>query len=163
MSVYLSTKTDILAVLSAAAGVTLVDADLTLGPVTPTVVGDNTPANSKMIVWISPSNASYKGGRQVFFDRLNLADCSKIPQWPQDTFPVGTSVYSMFASLKSSLGINFDTSDLVETFVTVDTGVYSVMLQAKSDSLGWIGQYKFILPTPPQLSTAFNNNILQWS
>lgn len=163
MSVYLESKADIIAAFLKKTGLSIPAADLILS--TP-AVNDN-PAftqNTKIRISIAPTNASYQGSEIFYYNRLPLPN---LASYPAPDYPpvadVGTSVYSMLPAIKSSMGLDFTTSDLEETFATSTNGNGFVLLKAKLGSHGWLGEYNLPLGVKPLLSTIFATDYINWS
>jgi hypothetical protein len=72
-------------------------------------------------------------------------------------------VYALLQKLRNSFGIFFSEADLEETFV-VDDGAYGkVLLKAKADSIGWVGEYTLSLAGKIPLADLFKTSSINWS
>lgn len=87
------------------------------------------------------ASTGYEGYVDILYNRLDLSLLAKIPGLlfrVQQT----TTLYAELAKIQADTGIQFTTDDLEDQTITVQAGVseVSVLLKAKTNSLGWIGQ-----------------------
>lgn len=163
MSIYNDSRLDVLAWFNKKAGTKFSLADVIFSkPVVNTDAGAT--LNSKIRVTMARTAAGYKGTVVVAYNRLNLAN---IANYPTPKYPpqasVGTSVYDLLQKLRNSYGIYLTRDDLEETFVTDDGAYGRVLLKAKADSVGWVGQYTLVLSSKIPLIDLFKTTSINWS
>jgi hypothetical protein len=162
MSVYLESKADLLLAFQKKTGLSFTLADLIFSK---PAVNDN-PAftqNTKVRISIVPTHATHQGSEIFYFNRLAL---SQLASYPAPDYPpvaiTGVSVYTLLQAIKSAMGLSFTTDDLVETFVQGEAPNQTVLLKAKTTSLGWTGEFTLPLGAPPLLSTLFSKDTIDW-
>lgn len=163
MSVYNTSEDDLVGLFNKKTTLAVVRSDLIFG--VPEVNLDSSKArNTKIRIAIRMDHPSLAGAEDFYIDRLDLSRLSSYPApgYPPIS-PVGTSVYSMLGKIKSSMGLDFTTADLVETFVTEGGEAGYILLKAKPTSLGWIGEFNLPLGSKPLLSSLFVRDYILWS
>ena len=159
MSLYQKSQGDLAAILTAAAGVTIAPTDFTVVGVRATVAEDNSSFNTKLALQAT-TTGSYQGQTYVFYDRLDLGSLPNFNPYKLSV-AAGVNVYDMLSTLRNQYGIRFTTDDLVN-HATVDNGdgTYSLLLEAKSTSIGWFGSGTVLFAGQPNLATAFMTTTL---
>ena len=162
MSIYSTSKADLLDLVKQLTSVTFLDSDLIFSP--PKVNADVTKVeNTQIRMTIAASNASFEGSDVLFYNRLDLA---RLANYPAPDYPplsqTGTSVYTLLPAIKSSMGLDFTTDDLVETIVTNPGTGEVILLKAKPTSLGWVGEFTLPLGVKPLLSSIFVSDTINW-
>lgn len=163
MSIYNDSRLDVLAWFNKKAGTKFALSDVIFSkPIVNTDVGAT--LNSKIRVTMARTTASYKGTVVVAYNRLNLANIANYPtpKYPPQA-PLGTSVYDLLQKLRNSYGIYLTQDDLEETFVTDDGAYGRVLLKAKADSVGWVGEYTLVLSSKIPLIDLFKTTSINWS
>lgn len=163
MSIYLESEVDLLNWVSVKAGATLLAKDVVFSK---PFVNDN-PANTKntkIRMTMLQSSTTYKGSHVLYYDRLNLSGLANfpVPDYPPIS-SVGESVYTLLQKIRNSMGVVFTERDLVETFVEDDGEAGRILLKAKPDSVGWIGEYYLELAPKPPLAGLFKSDKINWS
>lgn len=155
----LSSVSGLMAGLSSAAGVTLDAANFEFSLPKPSVPEDNTVRNTKIMTMASEAGI-YKGSRVIYYDRLNLADMVNF-EFTQAVLPNNTGVHAMLRSIMAMTGLSFTEDDLVNHVSEPDgNGGVQVLLEAKPESIGWTGSFLLVGVNYPDISTAFDSNIL---
>lgn len=154
MSVFLDPVKNIADLISAQTGYVVTEAHLSLG--VPSAIAES--KNTAVLVTMNPG-APVTGSKQIKYDRLNLADLSFFKMAPL-TVNEGESLHDILARLHKSTGITFTASDLEDTVPEQVGGKLVIKLDAKSGSIGWIGEFNYPCASLPDISTAFNGNIL---
>lgn len=163
MSIYNDSRLDLVAWINKKAGTKFGLADVILSkPVVNSDAGATT--NSKIRVTIHRTTASWKGTVVLGYNRLTLAN---IANYPRPKYPpraaLGSSVYDLLPKLRNTYGIYLTSDDLEETFVE-DNGAFGrVLLKAKADSVGWIGEYMLVLADKVPLADLFRTKSINWS
>lgn len=159
MSLYQNSQDDLSAILSAAAGMTIASGDYTVAAVRATVAGDNTTFNTKAAI-SALGSGNYTGNTTVFYNRLDLGALTNFSPYLQTAAP-GVSVYTLLTTLLNQYGIRFTTDDLVDHSTTDNgDGTVSLVLEAKSTSLGWINSVTVKFASSPGLSSLFISTTL---
>lgn len=163
MSIYLVSEVDLLNWVSKKAGQKLTATDVDIS--TPVVNTDpEHPENSKIRVTVKRTHATLKGSEVVWYNRLDL---SVLANYPKPDYPpvgsLGASVYSLLTLIRNSMGIEFTTRDLEETFVEPNGARGKLLLKAKSTSVGWVGEHYLELADKPSLATLFTSDKIFWS
>jgi hypothetical protein len=163
MSIYIDARLDVLAWVNRKAGTKLGINDVIFSkPIVNPDVGAT--KNSKIRLTMRPEAAGFKGTVVLSYDRLSLAN---LANYPKPKYPpqasVGASVYTLLTKLRSSYGVWLTQDDLEETFVT-DNGAYGqVILKAKAESVGWVGEYVLVLSDKVPLAALFKTVSINWS
>jgi len=135
---------DVLLALNAANSTAFTPNDFTYGApqvLTGTWQGQLTTLNTGLRI-TAKAGGAYQGSRPIAYDRLNLASltAANLPGFKCAAYNI-TSVHSLLPMLAYWTGIQFTTDDLEDNALT-DNGdnTQTAILQAKTGSLGWIGQ-----------------------
>jgi len=164
MSVYTESRADVIDLFLKKTGLSIPTADLIVSR--PKVNDDpaRPTTNTQVKFTVADTNASYSGSEVFHYNRLDLA---RLANYPAPDYPpitnVGVSVYALLTQIKNAMGLSFTPDDLVETFVTGTEGNTSILLKAKTTSLGWIGEFNLPLGVPPLLSSIFVKDFVLWS
>jgi hypothetical protein len=162
MSIYLTSKQDVLAYLSVAAGVTVAAADVTLGVPRATTSGEQTTynANTRITVEFTPSSTVGTGKRVVWYNRIDLSEFTFVNKKGNKAVD-GTNTAGMLPFLKKISGIPFGADDLVDHTATANSdGTITFQMEAKSDSYGWIGNVTIDFSDSILINNAFVDNTL---
>lgn len=152
-------KDDLAALLSDRAGVTFTSAQLSFTKPKPTAQGESS-YNTKVQVTVLDTVAGYTGSVVLYYDRLDLGSFA-MPWALYLTFmaAIDAPVSTLLDKVRDTLGAVFTTDDLEETQVTDDgSGNLSLLLKAKTTSLGWTGQFTLPLKSFPNIATAFSGD-----
>lgn len=163
MSIYLVSEDDLFNWVSKKAGRKLTANELIISP--PIVNPDvDHPENSKIRVTVKREVADLTGSEVLWYNRLDLA---VLANYPHPDYPpvgaLGASVYSLLTLIRNSMGIEFTTRDLEETFVEPNGARGKLLLKAKPTSVGWIGEHYLELAEKPSLATLFTSDKIFWS
>lgn len=156
MSIYQKPLDDLALLLSTAAGVAITSSHFTIrGFKAVTDPSYNTKVNV-----LFNATAPIAGDKTFMYNRLSLAsliNLNTMRATRRSVTPVGqgVSVYTLFPELRDTLGIQFDTNELEETFAADDGVGISIKLKAKTTSLGWVGEYIQTFSYNPNIATAF--------
>lgn len=157
MSIYQTPSDDLALLISAAVGTSVPSTHYTITGLIPTPAGESTYNTKIRVKFVSPS--IYSGEKTLYYDRLNLADIGNLHPFTDGRIKSqagpGTSLYILFQNLRDSLGIQFDTNELEETFGVDDGAGISFVLKAKPKALGWVGTHTQKFSYYPNIVNAF--------
>lgn len=164
MSIYQASKDDLAALLTTASGVPITSSQFDIILMRPTVAADNSVFNTRIRVNFN-STATLAGAKDFFFDRLNLADLPKLNYFTSATryravVGVGLALTSILTIIRDNTGAVFTSADLEDQTTTGDSSGVSVILRAKSTSVGWYGECVANFSLPPSISTVFTTDVL---
>lgn len=160
MSLVQTPLNDLTSAINTLAGVNLTGVYDIVGLV-PTQVGES-DLNTKLAIRAKATDATYRGEQVLYYDRLNLNDLVHLqPYMFKVGMPIGANLYDNLDRVLKQTGLRF-TADDVEDAVTQEEGndIVSVMLVAKSGSLGYVGSYKLLMADIPHISEAFYSSRL---
>lgn len=141
MGLYAEPLVAILDAIKTLNDVELVADEYIYGPPTP-VTEDAKATNTSMLISAGGSTTPYDGSVTIRYRRLPL---SELLQLVPSTIKANgiTSTTDLAVRLNEAYGTNFTGADIVNTAVTLVDGEGPVTLEAKPDSLGWIGSVTF--------------------
>lgn len=149
MSYMTPSLVDVLSAINTANSTAYTTNDITFGKpeaLAGTWKGQVTTRNTGIRV-SAKAGGAYQGGRDLTYDRLNLASltATNLAGFKCSAYNV-TDVHSLLPMLKYWTGIQFGTDDL-ENSPLVDNGdtTKTATLTAKVDSLGWIGSATLVV------------------
>lgn len=161
MSIFVTSATDLVALINTAGGVAFPLADITFGkPRTPTAAevtkyGKNTAVDFK----VADTSTIATGFTTVFYDRLDLKGLENF-DLTGCSISSGIGIAGWLPILIGYLNIPFSQSNLVDTTSSAVDGKVVVSVQAVPASLGWFGTGTLKFENTPDISTAFNSNQL---
>lgn len=112
-------------------------------PVTPPQ-GSSASYNTQVTVAANTVAAAYQGEYEFYYNRLLLEDLASMVDLKIHA-PDATTTYDVIGPLNRRFGTNFTEADLEDHPFVDMGGFFEVLLEAKSDSLGWIGQATLIV------------------
>lgn len=163
MSMYQEGRADIVSYVNKKGGTTFTVSDFVFS--VPQAQAQGAAKNTKVRLTLIPTHATFKGSLVFDYNRLDLAGMSNIPR---PAFPpvgtIGQSVYTLLQKIRNSYGVLLTQDDIEDTLIQDDGEAGRVLLKAKPNSYGWIGEYTLILAYKPALSTLFTRGTtVNWS
>lgn len=161
MSIYVTSATDLVALINAQAGVTFALADLTFAkPRAPTAdeltkYGKNSAVDFK----VNDSSTIATGFTTVFYDRLDFKGLENY-DLTTCSIPANVGVATWLPMVISYLNVPLTAANIVDTPSATVGNNTVVTLTATAASLGWIGTGSLKFASIPDISTAFNSNQL---
>lgn len=149
MAIYQPSKDVLLAAINAQNSLTIKATDIVYSApkdIRGTDQETTTQRNTLVKVSSAPVGSTWTGKKNVFYNRLNLADLITLIG---DTLQVGAvaTVYDALIGLNNRYGFAFEQADLQNTEIhwEPDGATGNVELIALEDSLGWVGSVTFKL------------------
>lgn len=161
MSIYQSIKDDIALVLTSTTGLTVTAAHFDIVKFRPSTAQESA-RNTKVYLRFTTA-APIRSEGSAYYDRLNINGLRKLRNpniAPQTAIEIGVSSYNVLTALRNEYGVVFTTADLEETFAVLSGEEVQILIKAKSDSMGWLGEDTFTFPQVPKLESAFSNTTL---
>lgn len=161
MSIFVTSATDLVALINTAGGVAFPVADITFAkPRTPTAdevtkYGKNTAVDFK----VADTSTIATGFTTVFYDRLDLKGLENF-DLTGCSVSSGLGISGWLPIVVGYFNIPFTQSSLVDTTSSTVNGKVVVSIQATTSSLGWFGTGTLKFEDTPDISTAFNSNQL---
>lgn len=160
MSIYQVSKDDLASMVSTLVGSTITSSQFSIDVIRASKPADNTTKNTKAHFVLNDTNATYRGSTSFFYDRLDLSILANFSPFSPNGIRnapvyIGQNVYDILASIRDAVGIQFDTTDLVNNQVYQGDYGAEVVLQAQPDSLGWTGSYTLRMSGYPNIINAF--------
>lgn len=152
-------KDDLVALLNERAGTAFTSAQVTFTNPKPTASNESV-LNTKVRVTVLDTTPNYTGSVVLYYDRLNLASFD-LPWALYLSFMavVDAPLSTLLDKVRDTLGVVFTMDDLEESQVKDDgNGNLSLLLKAKTTSLGWTGQFTLPLKAFPNIATAFSGD-----
>lgn len=157
-SMYLSPAADIDALIALLAGVSLTGQyTVTSGP-TATTEDDDTERNTKLTITMSPSS-TYQGAKQFFYDRLDIGYLATITPYVL-MLGVDIDIVAALPQIQAQYGVTFTSADLVDHSSVTAGANTTLLVEAESTSLGFVGSATLTFKGLPNISTVFNSTIL---
>lgn len=161
MSIYVSSKADLVAMVNVATGQTFVEADLILGKPRAATAAEITTygKNTALPVNSSPTNTKSVGASVIFYDRLDLKSLENI-DLTSSACPDGVALAAWLPVVIGYLNIPFAVAHLVEHSSVMVNGKVNVQLEAIAASHGWFGSATLKFGGYADITTAFNGDTL---
>lgn len=163
MSIYVSSQTDLAAMMSVAAGVVIAASDLTFGTPHATTTAEKTQygSNTKISVAFKTDSTVGVGSRTLYYDRLDLAPL-QLANLHGAKVSAGANLAAMIPVIRNYTGAVVDANDLQEASTTSNetTGAVEFVMTAKSTSIGWFGTGTLKFDGPAPIASAFADDKL---
>lgn len=158
MSIYQKSKDDLALAISASMGKVIIASHFNILGIRPTPAGQS-ERNTKIAIEMSTTSA-YTGRKIFYYDRLDLANFAKLRSFPpggQSRLRVGRDLnaHDILDTIRDALGVNFNVLDIENNTTIAYPGGTSLLLKAKPESLGWVGEYTLKFKDIPDISEAF--------
>lgn len=166
MAIYQPSKNVLLDAINAQNSLTIKLTDIVFSApkdIRGTEKGTTTGKNTQIKVSAAPVGSTWSGKKNVYYNRLSLAD---LPVLLGTTIAIGASMESIhpaLTGLNNRYGFVFDTDDLEDSEIewNPDGLTGTVLLKAKADSLGWVGQQQFsVVKGDESLESSVTTNVL---
>jgi hypothetical protein len=161
MTIFARSKGDLATMLSVATGVSFVEADLIYGTPRTTTSEEVTKYNRNTVIALTvvPGSSKAKGTAVVYYDRTDLAPLVDF-NLRGTLIDQGVAFGTWLSQLINLINVKFEATELVpHDSVSVD-GSTGLQLEAKPDSIGWIGNAMVKIGGYPDISTVFNSDKL---
>lgn len=160
MSIYQVSKDDIALMISAKVGATITASQFSVIGLRASKAGDVTTKNSKLHFLLNDTQVTYRGEASLYYDRLDLSILANFSPFSVNGIRnapvyIGQNVYDVLDSIRDAVGIQFDTTDLVNNQVYQGDYGAEVVLQAQPTSIGWTGSYTLRMSGYPNIINAF--------
>lgn len=161
MSIYVSSKADLVAMVNVATGQTFVEADLILGKPRAATAAEITTygKNTALPVNSSPTSIKTIGQTVIYYDRLDLKSLENI-DLTSCICPDGVALAAWLPVVVGYLNIPLTAAHLVEHASTTVNGKVNVQLEATAASHGWTGTVTLKFGGYADIATAFNGDTL---
>lgn len=163
MTIYVTPKADLVALLGSQATDTFAETDFIFGVPHPATSEEQTARqrNTRINVSFSPASVKGQGWQPFYYDRLNIASLSNA-QYGLSFLNEGDTEVQVVAALRKWTGAVVPVSDLVPhaAVQNAETGSVTFLVEVKPESLGWHGSFTLTSVGTPHISTAFNDDKL---
>lgn len=163
MSMFLEARTDIVAYVNKKGGTKFTVDDFRFSA--PQAQAQGAAKNTKVRLTLRTLHPTFQGSVVFDYNRLDLVGFSNIPTpfAPPSGTP-GQSVYTLLQKIRNAYGVFLTQDDLEDVAIQDDGANGRVLLKAKANSHGWIGEYLLVLAAKPALSTLFTRGTtVNWS